>query len=647
MRSMSKNFTKAELKKILNDPKFIKTVTDELLSSSTHELIQKPRLHFDESKKGKRLEVKVVKDIDDDEFEFDEDDYDDDEGYYDPGYEYYRRDSFLTGGAVAAVIAEKLLSIPRVINDIDIFFYKFKSKEKASAESERYNNLSGDEVSYKIVKAKEVGILNFVEINIEDEFSWLKVLESFDLNYSQVGIVLADQKMVFTDEFLKFLQNPVVQVSADYENDFPLTTYIRAAHKALDFKTKFYDKEAIRPYLAHDLGESIFKEDLREFEVTHKNEEADNDTIVLVTEKRFDYWLKNPTILPYLVPVMEGKVKKFKVNLPQESWVDIVKSIYNNKQSQNNYYYSNYDVLSDLSTAVPNFYDMKKSTALRLKNFIGANLIKFSRGSNSPLKMVLTYNPKILKQDFSTNQLIKVEEFFKSHQEFLQSIAYIMLLNKKTVNEVLDVFAELKNWDLTYFGILESSGIYVHNVNKNGEPEISLRSGTMADAKRYTSMILNNQVKDLEKEIEQIYLKQLEKNRLVPKEKMLKINPFSKWVKEIVQLDHLHLEGQNMNHCVGGYANKIKDNQCRIFHICVNGKHSTLEIGMAQKPFISSHKKHGWSDESKKIFNSFKAKPTKTKFSNLQHRGKYNSNPDKTNEKVAQLLIRYLNHLVD
>lgn len=658
--STTKSMNKKDIEKLLNSPKFIQYILDSLLKGLNHELVIKPRLYFENSKRGNRLlknksslkpgEIKIntkALDYDDEDIDFDE--FDEDCYPEDPPKDYFRRDAFLTGGAVAAAIYEYLFKIPKVVNDVDVFYYKFKSKDQSGAEHERYNNLQGEDASYHIAKVKEVGILNFVEINIEDNFTWDKVLNSFDLNYSQVGIVLAEKKIIYTPEFVNFLCERVIKVVDGFEDDFPLTTYIRAVHKAQDFKSKFYDKEILKNYLVEFLGESIFKEDINEFEVTFNRDEADNEEIVLVTEKRFKHWVEHPDILPYLTPQIKDDKKFFKVNLPQEPWVEICYSVFKNIGDKFNHHGP--ECIHSLEKRIPHFWSLRTTVAKRLKNIIHSKLIPIMARKGEygntfhGLSLAIEANPKILKEDFSINKLTKAEGFINTHKPLVQNLSLMLLQKKLTINQVLDVWITLSKFDLDYIGILETN-MLDHNHN--------LKSTPVAD--KLFKCFIDLNLKSLESELEAIYLKELEKNCLLSKTEVLSIKPFSRWVREIVKLDQLQLEGKNMNHCVGGYANKIKEGHSRIVHIEVNGNHSTLEIGIQTRTmkFPPSKSKKGKinlkgeiSKNKKRLIKrglNLSKLQSKLEYYNAQHRAKYNNNPHRANQKVAELLLKYLNN---
>lgn len=707
-----KKMTKLELEEFLNNPNLAQEVYQRLLGENNHELVQKPRLYFSSSPRGSKpiipsppFSVKVnTKELE--KLGLNEEDFDfnpcEDDGYQDKESVYYRRDSFLTGGAVAAVIFEKLFGTPAVINDIDIFYYHFTAKNESEAEHYRYNNLSGEERLYYITEVKEVNKLNLIKIELEEtSFSWQGVLESFDLNYSQVGMNLYHKKLVFTENFINFLQEKVIKVVPEYDTDHPLTTYLRAVHKAQDFQVRFYDREILRNFLIEYIPERAFQNDEDEepmkivSQSTHapnENSEGDNESTVFVTDKRLDYWCNNPQCLPYLEPVKlppnedkNAPKAVLKINLPDEPWVELCRLVY---ASSPRHFYTR-DFFIKLEKLVPNLWDIKPTMYRRLKAILLSNLLPWTQdnryGQRSfPFITVLEANPRLLKEDFSNEKLGRLGEFISAHSNFLHELNQVLLTKGHSINSVLDVIQGLKTLDLNYLGILET--IPLNETDRRNKPEYEA----------IIEMLHQKDIKGLDQALERIYRKQLEKNTLVFPEEKLPLGIFAKWVKEITRLDELEMEGKHMHHCVGGYGLKIKEGRSRILHLEINGNKSTLEIGIREETFIN-HKTHGKLNLDKK--NQFLTKSqsqratilerlglhndrgmrmgnstivmgskdyhrvrhlagdvlqqtrldfnVRTVFSNAQHRARYNNNPSKANELLAKLIIRYLNNYLD
>lgn len=686
-----KNLTKTEIEKRLKNPFLIKQIIKSLLANFNHELILKPRLFFQQNTKGQRY-IQSYEAFHAQNPEMDEEDFwgltDEDTCYeddYDPHGQYYRRDTFLTGAAVTSAILEQLTGEKTIINDIDLFYYHFQATNNVDAKHERYNNLQGEDACYHIAKVKEHGTLNLIQINIEDEFGWTRMIQSFDLNYPQVGIILATNEIVFTDEFIEFLQTKTISLSKNFSDDFPLTSYIRAIHKSHDLNAKFYTMDVVKPFIAMDLGEEIFKENVISFPITCDREEAENNGILLVTKKRFDYWLKNPTMVPYLTPsliahqttlthdVKETMIGDMKVNLPDEPWIDICKTLYSLTPQKTQEYYpaSVQPFLKELIQIIPNFYNLKNSQAYRLKNLLSSNLMKI-RNHNGKYcwTEILKKNPQIMKEDFSAKALAGLEQFAKLHEGFYKDFNWFLLNHNYSIPELLELQTAIKNWEIHHVGTLESIGFansnftagtkYIYHVNYNSNfPEYHA----------IVEAIISKDIVKIKEECNKLFLKNLAQNFLAHP---LKIEPFKKYVKELTQSDQLVLEGKKMNHCVAGFASNVKNGTSRIFHIEVNGKHSTLELELHhynpnkhkfifkdrqsrtyQQTFMEAVKrKNKTSQESQKpvmIVKRMIALAQREKFQKVylytwkQHQSHHNSEPDYLNNLIGKKLVNYLN----
>lgn len=675
-----KNLSKDNILKTLKNPFFTRQVVSELLNTYHHELIQKPRLFFEQNTKGSRYIPsydalkKQHPEVDEEDLWELMDDYEDfDDGHYDTHGQYYRRDTFLTGAAVTSVILKHLTGFESPINDIDLFFYCFKATTNAAAEHERYNNLQGEDAVYHICKVKEHDKLNLIEINIEDNFSWIRLLDSFDLNYAQVGIILAEGQLIYSDKFVEFLQTKLISLSG-IKDDHPMTTYLRGVQKSSDFDAKFYLLDHLRPFLMEAHGEELLQENCTEITVTPDRDIADDEGHLLVTKKRYSYWLKNPKIIPYLTPceVLDGNVKDekilgtVKINLPEELWVDNCRNVFTmpSKKTGNYRSFSHVSFFSKISKIVPNFYNPRQTQVERLKSLLHSNLLAAYTPLNSEYSWVqiLRDRPQLLKEDFAYNRLAAVNKFIPQHEGFLQELSWFCLNNNYSINDLTTLLNHLSNWDMGVLGTLEALGFSQvgHNSAKT-----SYSPNPERDYNNIYLAILGKNYSSLYQEVEKYYLKNLEKNYL---NDPLEINPFTKYVTEITQADKLILEARIMHHCVDGFATRIRNNTSRIFHICIEGNHSTLEVGVEwhnpqtevlEFKHLSQRYRETFKTEKPKKLVKGKVIPlTREQEKDLgnrklnqrfrtytwnQHQAYNNQKPHRLNNLVAKKLIEYLN----
>lgn len=681
MRSL---MNKESILKKIKHPYFARKVKTELLSQFNHELIQKPRLFFAQNAKGKpyiltyEAFINAHPDKDEEDFwDLQSQGYEDyDEFHYDPDAQYYRRDTFLTGAAVTSVVLKLLTGEETKINDIDLFYYEFQARTNSAAEHERYNNLQGEDACYHINKVKEIGKLNLIKINIEDNFSWLRLIQTFDLNYPQVGVVLHSGELIFTDEFIDFILTKTIKVAKNFDDDFPLTSYIRAIHKSSDFNAKFYTMDVIKPYLAMDLGEEVFKNKKHEFDVTCDRDQADNEEVVLVTKKRFMHWVENPNMVPYMTPELidqpkdskEEVIGKLKISLPSEPWVEVCQAVYGlNTHNESSYSRPSLSgFLNSLQEVIPNFYNLKSSQAQRLKILISSQLLKIknSKGDGYQWSNLIKSNPNILKEDFSVKQLENLTTYAQAHGQFFQNFNWFLLNNNYSLGEVLELHNHLKNWDMMVLGTLEAVDFQGSNFNNQMKYRYDINyNSTFPEYHHVIMAVLKKDFPLIKKEAEKIFLENLAKNFLV---KPLNISPFAKYVKEITQADKLFQEAKRMNHCVSGFTDKIKRQESKIFHIEINGHHSTLELEIKiynpnKKKFVFKHRHSRYQDTYEEALPT---KPSKTGTKIIkrritlaqrekcqmrkmyiwkQHQAHSNQNPHYLNNVIAKKLTDYLN----
>lgn len=121
-----------------------------------------------------------------------------------------------------------------------------------------------------------------------------------------------------------------------------------------------------------------------------------------------------------------------------------------------------------------------------------------------------------------------------------------------------------------------------------------------------------------------------------------------------------------MNHCVSGFTDKIKRQESKIFHIEINGHHSTLELEIKiynpnKKKFVFKHRHSRYQDTYEETLPT---KPSKTGTKIIkrritlaqrekcqmrkmyiwkQHQAHSNQNPHYLNNVIAKKLTDYLN----
>lgn len=190
----------------------------------------------------------------------------------------YPQDCFIAGGAIANTIyylLNKEKFDKPIINDVDLFLFNHVTQnqrvEYVLNESnflhfnvdnniivfDGYNThwvgSSGEE--FKMVNSERFGIINKITINVklrEKKFTvidyYQQLLENFDLNCTMVGLDRVNNKIIYNDEFVYFLETNKIEVTS-VKN--PLQTAIRLHKKSVELKTDTTNVETEMSLLQH------------------------------------------------------------------------------------------------------------------------------------------------------------------------------------------------------------------------------------------------------------------------------------------------------------------------------------------------------------------------------------------------------------
>lgn len=631
----------------ITNPKTIQRIVNELIGSYNHEVIQKPRLCLPENKKSNQkvltlkqfLELYPCKDEEDYFTEYlSSNNYYDNESSYHPYLgEIYKRDTIITGASVTSKILEICFDKKTKINDIDLFYYQWNGNNLSEVAEEHYNLLDGEESSYGISKVSEIGILNVIRISVLENFSWQKLIESYDLNYAQVAIELSSGKIYFTDEFIDFLEHQLIRLTKKaLDSDFPLTSFVRGVHKSKDFNCSFYIKDYIKPYVATRVIPLYVQKNLKQILIT-TNEALVEDGVDIVSKKRFKYWKENEDLIPFLTPIdniedSEDFIGSINIKLPEEPWVNICKKLAEKDPV------SYHKIVKLFEENIPNFYNVKQTDADKLMSVIDCNFISVKNNSLNKDIWTLFLKHKMYKQSFSIQKMNLLKKFSETQSHlFTEIVLWFIKVERYDINHVLNTLIHVKNLDNDLIGVLEN----------HFDKDIKMRN------------LLSEDFSTLKKTLMEIYQKELKQNLL---KQPININPFKKYVKEIYRMDHLQLEGKKMNHCVAGYASsKIRNNECLIFHIEAKGYHSTLEVEIKRhderyEQFIFKHKHSKYNETYLRSINRKNTPKSNVKIVEKrkkyhqsityvwkQHQARFNENPHKINNQIAKRLIDYLN----
>lgn len=161
------------------------------------------------------------------------------------------RRGFIAGGSIANIMWELVSNNKSVINDIDIFVYGiptektdsgFTVKEVETSYFESYHQMSSGSSlkdSYTIKESINTGLFN--EIKYESKNSSPKlIIDSFDINCTQIGYSIDEDKFYWTDSFVDFLKNGELKIT---NLSTPAHTVIRVVKKKNELNAILNDFE--------------------------------------------------------------------------------------------------------------------------------------------------------------------------------------------------------------------------------------------------------------------------------------------------------------------------------------------------------------------------------------------------------------------
>lgn len=616
------SFSNKTIRIILENPQFIQEIIDQLLFDyRENSIIAKPRISFNEKiiKRNKNYPLKKFNDVVEKEEIIDKifNETNDHTMMY--------RNSFLTGSSVASIILNKLYKTEIVINDIDIFYYEWNDCQNGhDAYESQYEHIGNG--TYTLIESKEIDKLNLVKIIPGEMFSWNWLLDSFDLNYSQVGIDLHSKKIFYTPAFIKFLKTKIIETTDFFENeDFIFTTLIRGKIKEKEWGVRFfldnhflnYYKEDIRLLLVENKTKIKASQDIND---CYKNKNH------FISKKRWDQWKKNPKLLMPFAEVIDEDHFEIKIlDYPFFSFYKRVE-LELNKYPQLlpldgvEYFLRSISKIDDLYFQNSSFFEKLYMTLL-LENDV--------RAWNEFLEKYFDKMKSVLKKDFSFKNCHKIFYFLRDHEQISLYNKLLIKYFNYSIKDIFEFYHFLRKQDIEVIGKLESFSLVLSSIDfQNSRERYSLAQKSSKINKAVQRPLSLSELIESKswKDIPNLFKKFDEEDIVFDKliDQPLLIKPFSRIVTEILTKTSLKEEGKFMHHCVGGYDLKLKAQISRIFHINVGKEHSTLEICIEQK-----------KKSNKNIFNIFYIK---------QHKGFFNKEPSSLNKKIAIRLISFLNN---
>tara|TARA_Y100000034_G_scaffold137015_1_gene218502 strand:+ start:7308 stop:9209 length:1902 start_codon:yes stop_codon:yes gene_type:complete len=523
----------------------------------------------------------------------------------------FKIDGIIAGGAVANIINEYFYEIEAVINDIDIFYYNNLGRINPAVFDEYglFCGNSEESLMWGFIESKRKGLLNFIRIVTAIDkypyggkntiyFQWREVLKDFDLNCVKVGYHFLSDTIIYEESFLDFLESREIKLELpERQNNQFLSSIFRADQKSKEMGASYYQDKYCKNFfleicssdeildgegipVSFNLSEGFSSHDPLDkllLKEKYKRRLESNKVLVFFNYENGNLYLKSEINYPFFDLLCELNNSNIDINLE-----DLLKG-------------TDEDILSikrgkvRLASLILKEYRESISIFNKTLKFVASNGLK--KLLFSALRQVLsgTLNLKGLKK----GEIKYFFDFISSHY-LIESFIYE--LRQSDFRNLIDLILEFKNKEKIYVGVFESM---------LGQSRIHLEF-----------LVKNGNIKEVHSKIEKSVLKLKEKlkreSKSVKKEHY--IGPFKKYIRELTSLLDLKEEGEYMNHCVGGYYEKIKKHSS-IFHIKTTKGETTLEV----------------SDKS-------------GKYKIVQQQGKKTRNFPDQHAKIAKLLVRYLNN---
>lgn len=609
---------------------------------------------------------------------------------------------FVAGGSVANTLFYLIHGGKLVINDIDVYkqvpipkhnenyqvpqiknlWYPttYTNEEGLEILDDNYGRVFVSETGarMRINKHSRDGIFNNIEYIYEDGYVMnhktkpkqkeLVIIEGFDLNNCKAGLDMVNSKIIYTPEFVEFLQtkqmkvvNPCAPIQTtiriykkmkelgvycNLEHEIRLLT-VASKHLHSGQMTKVVGPETKQKYdKIKDFMEQYFvlREPKNSDEIPYNLKEVyykDN-----VRNPEVQIWVYD-AVMNFDIVENVGSINNFK-----RVWELLYTFKKKSEQDKiNKIFYKNIflgDMTEDQWT--------RREYLLNEKNQYDDKYIDLPcYNSNRFTYMMVLTKKNYYKCDFDIKHVDFIDKFTTEHYG-IQSL----LKNCETIREQYSIVKFIKS-------LASKEGEWVigslENINWSKYKEIW-------DGKLTKDFILK--IVEDEKMVGSV--------ELVEKFNLSNFNHKS-CIKELNTTIDLRQEGKKMGHCVGGYSNSIKSGDSRIFHIDCDGIGSTVEIGTPRTKIyhknkdgqnvyeeaIEFYQPESWANKPSKGWHSDKInegnvnkciavfadgttdviRTSDLKYHVRQHNGRYpekgNLVPTELNKKIVEELVEYLN----
>lgn len=608
------------------------------------------------------------------------------------------KSNFIAGGSVSNILISMIHGGKPVINDIDIYKEVKEGQTHDPLESpmaikakkhewypSTYINEDGLEMvddSYgrifvaengarmRVVRHRRKNIFNIIEFLYEDyrnpiakmnKSREMVVLEGFDLNCCKSGIDLNTKEIIYTQEFVEYLETKQLKVVSPCA---PIQSTIRLYKKMQDLDcfcnlehemkfltvaskhlqsgqmTKYIGPETYGKYLKiKEFVDKYFT--LREPQSSEEIPHSLKETYYIGNKRNPDVniWLYNP-VMDFDIIENVGSINNFKrvwellYTFKKKSEQDKInkifyKNIFLGKMNEDQWLSSDY--VGRDENGAPIYQDRPYYNSNRYTH-----------------QMILS-KKNYYKCNFDIKHVDYIDNFTREHHGMR-----MFLKDCNTLTEQYELIRFIKSlakkegeWII---GSLETSDRYMVTTRDENNKLL------MNDVNKETILKL---VEKFKKENVQELVDKLDLSNF----------EYKNCVKELTTTLQLKEEGSKMGHCVGGYSDSIRRGDSRIFHVDCDGIGSTVEVSRPRK---YKDRYHDWFNEDTKrieivevyqpedatlfkntcfaIYNdgtTDKVNITDVTYRVRQHHGRYpekgNLTPTETNQRIVAELIGYLN----
>ncbi len=250
--------------------------------------------------------------------------------YFESKFDMPKKGIF-AGGALANYVNYLYTGKKPIINDVDIFLFN-EIKDKDNDNYNKYNykillddispeptqNLSDythiifkhdDATYYKLDKTERKDAVNYVYISTNNIAKKGNIIDSFDINQTQISIDLETKEVFYTKHFLKFLQSQKLEIVYIQS---PVHSILRCLKKAeesnFSFDAQYYINlyKEMKHFNFFERIKTLFGDKYKILYDKYSDIFTDNDMTLVLSKHYYD---KNDKPIYYVSPMMLPSTK--------------------------------------------------------------------------------------------------------------------------------------------------------------------------------------------------------------------------------------------------------------------------------------------------------------------------------------------------